>query len=72
MVHERICNAVEKSGFKQKVIAERIGVSEQTFCAMLSGKRKIYVDEFFSLCLVLGVAPNELYGFSTSEESKAV
>ncbi len=72
MVHERICAAVDKSGLKQKFIAEKIGVSEQTFCAMLAGRRKIYVDEFFSLCLVLGVTPNDLYGFSMAQEAKVV
>lgn len=37
MVYERINAAVIKSGIKQKVIAERIGVSEQALSAMLSG-----------------------------------
>lgn len=72
MVHERVSAAVEKSGLKQKVIAERIGVSEQTFSAMLSGRRKIYADEFFNLCIVLGVMPNDLYGFNAAQEAKAV
>ena len=66
MVHDRVCAAVERSGMKQKAIAERIGVSEQTFSAMLAGRRKINVDEFFGICLVLGVAPDDLYGFSQS------
>ena len=69
---ERICAAVERSGIKKKVIADRIGVSEQTFSAMLAGRRKISADEFFNLCLALGVSPNELYGFSKREEARAV
>jgi len=72
MVHERVSAAVEESGLKQKAIAERIGVSEQTFSAMLAGRRKIYVDEFFNLCQVLNKAPDDLYGFSKVQEAKAV
>ena len=69
MVHERVCAAVKESGFKQKFIADKIGVSEQTFVAILNGTRKISVDEFFGLCGILGKSPNELYGF-TPEPSK--
>ncbi|MDD3881928.1 MAG: helix-turn-helix transcriptional regulator [Eubacteriales bacterium] len=69
MVYERVSAAIEKSGIKQKVIAERIGVSEQALCSMLAGRRKISADEFFNICLVLNTEPNEMYGFN---EKKAV
>lgn len=72
MVYERINAAVAKSGIKQKVIAERIGVSEQALSAMLSGRRKISVDEFFGLCLVLNETPDNLYGFDSARKVKAV
>jgi transcriptional regulator with XRE-family HTH domain len=72
MVYERINAAVSKSGIKQKVIAERIGVSEQALSAMLSGRRKISVDEFFGLCIVLNVTPDDLYGFDSVRKTKAV
>lgn len=71
-MHERVCAAVERSGIKKKVIADRIGVSEQTFSAMLAGRRKISADEFFNLCLALNTSPNELYGFNQNEAAKAV
>lgn len=57
MVNERISAAVADSGLKQKYIADRIGVSEPTFSAILAGKRKVDVDEFFSLCQVLKKTP---------------
>ena len=72
LVHERVCAAVKKSGFKQKFIAEHIGVSEQTFVAMLNGTRKISVDEFFGLCGILDMSPNELYGFNPVASKGAV
>lgn len=66
MLHERIAAAVRESGIKQKVIAVRMGVSEQALSAMLAGRRKIGVDEFYALCTILGVAPDALYGYGTA------
>lgn len=69
MVNERICQAVTDSGLKQKFIADRIGVSEPTFSAMLAGKRKVNVDEFFGLCQVLNKTPDELYHYPCQQEA---
>lgn len=69
MVNERINAAVEDSGLKQKYIADRIGVSEPTFSAILSGKRKVDVDEFFSLCQVLQKTPEQLYHYKRPQEA---
>lgn len=69
MVQDRIGQAIVKSGLKQKYIAEQIGVSEQTLSAMLAGRRKIYVDEFFNLCAVLNETPNNLYGFESAPQT---
>ncbi len=69
MVNERVNAAIKKSGIKQKVIAERIGISEQSLTAMLSGRRKISVDEFFKLCTVLNETPNHLYGYTEGERT---
>ena len=69
MVNERVCKAVADSGIKQKFIAERIGVSEPTFSAMLSGKRKIDVDEFFGISLVLNMKPDELYNYGEQKQA---
>ena len=63
MINDRICKAVADSGMKQKYIAERIGVSEPTFSAMLAGKRKIDVDEFFGICEALKMEPDDLYHY---------
>lgn len=71
-VYERVSAAVKESGFKQKAIAHRIGVSEQVFCAMLSGERKISADEFLGLCTALGKTPNDLFGFNTVSHEGAM
>lgn len=69
MVNERICAAVTDSGLKQKYIAVNIGMSEPTFSAVLAGKRKIDVDEFFKLCQVLKMTPSELYHYPCKQEA---
>lgn len=63
MVNERVCKAVVDSGMKQKFIADHIGVSEPTFSAMMAGRRKIDVDEFFGICEVLKMTPDHLYNY---------
>lgn len=67
MVNERVCKAVADSGMKQKYIAERIGVSEPVFSAILAGKRKIDVDEFFGICKALRMTPDELYTYPSKQ-----
>ena len=69
MVNEHISAAVADSGLKQKYIAERIGMSEPTLSAVLAGKRKVDVDEFFGLCQVLKKTPEELYHYKPSREA---
>ena len=46
---------IDKSGLKQKVIAEKSGVSEVRLCLILQGKRKCEVGEYASICDALGV-----------------
>lgn len=46
---------VEASGLKQKVIAERAGISESTLSLILQGKRRCEIGEYATICWVLGV-----------------
>ena len=71
MITERIIEAVAKSGMKRTVIAAQIGVSDQTFCAMMQGKRKITAEEFMKICNVLNMTPNELCGYSSNVTAAA-
>lgn len=54
MVNERISAAVADSGLKKKYIADCIGISESAFSSLLTGKRKVSVDEFFCLFISHG------------------
>ena len=69
MVNERISAAVTDSGLKQKYIADNIGMSEQAFSALLSGRRNVNVEEFFALCKILRKTPDELYNYSSEKVS---
>lgn len=64
MILEQINKAVAESGIKQKVLAERIGVSEQTLSAMLTGRRKISAEDFYNICVALRESPNKLMGYA--------
>lgn len=68
MVNDRVCRAIADSGMKQKFIAEKIGMSEPTFSALLAGKRKIDVDEFFKICVVLKMRPEVLYNYDGTQQ----
>ncbi len=46
---------IDKSGLKQKAIAEKSGVPEVQLCLILQGKRKCEVGEYASICNALGV-----------------
>lgn len=48
-------NFIDKSGLKQKTIAEKSGVPEVQLCLILQGKRKCEVGEYASICDALGV-----------------
>ena len=46
---------IERSGFKQKAVAEKSGLNEFKLCMSLQGKRKLEAREYASICSALGV-----------------
>lgn len=52
----RIREYIEKAGLKKCVIAEKAGIPETTFSAILNEKRKITVEEYFAICDALQVS----------------
>lgn len=60
---ERLADAIEASGLKQKFIAEKAGISEQALSAMLNGRQKIDADTFFAIAVVLRMSPDEMYSY---------
>ena len=63
MAAEKLREAIEERGVKQKFIAEKVGISESTLSSMLNGNQKIDIDTFFAIATVLHMTPDEIYSF---------
>ena len=63
MVNRRINAAVEASGLDKNDIARQIGMSETALNSLLAGDRAVQADEFYGLCKVLDLSPDELYHY---------
>ncbi len=46
---------IVKIGMKQKVIAQKSGMSEGQICRTLQGERKLMAEEYINICYVLQV-----------------
>ena len=46
---------IERSGLKQKAVAEKSGLDEYKLCMSLQGKRKLEAGEYANVCSALGV-----------------
>ncbi len=56
-VYEKVRSYLNENGFKQIVIAQKAGIPNTTFNAMLNGKRTLYADDLRAICLALNVSP---------------
>lgn len=56
-VYEKVRAYIEQHGLKQKVVAERAGISNTTFNAIMNGKRTMYAEDLKAVCLALNVSP---------------
>ena len=61
---------IDKSGLKQKAIAEKSGVPEVRLCLILQGKRKCEVGEYANICDALGVKVDRFIRKSSSMPDK--
>ena len=46
---------IDEKGYKQKVIAQKAGITEHQLSLILQGKRKCDIDEYVRLCVTLEV-----------------
>ena len=60
---EKLQDAINESGLKQKFIAEKAGISEQALSAMLNGCQKVDIETFFAIAVVLRLSPDQIYAF---------
>lgn len=54
----KIKNYMDSKGIKYSHIAEKTGIKMNVFSAMLNNKRKITVEEYFTICDALQVDGN--------------
>lgn len=60
-VADNISKIIEKRGLKQKVIAEKAGFTQQSFCDVLYGRRILKISETKKIANVLNVSVDDLF-----------
>lgn len=56
-VYEKVREYLEQNGLKQKAVAEKAGIPNTTFNAIMNGKRTMYADDLRAVCFALNVKP---------------
>ncbi|MCD8046212.1 MAG: helix-turn-helix transcriptional regulator [Clostridiales bacterium] len=60
---------IESAGYKQKAIAEKIGMGEANLCQALLGKRKLEAGEYAGICNAIGVPMSKFIHPQMPEET---
>lgn len=55
MLGGKIKEYINRNGMKYGAVAERAEIAQNTFSAMINGKRKITAEEYFMICKALNV-----------------
>lgn len=56
---DKLKKYLDDNGIKQKYVAKKAGMTEETFSKILSGKRKCDVNEFLAICNALNKKPDD-------------
>ncbi len=67
LVYQKVRAYIEECGLKQKAVAEKSGIPNVTFNAIMNGKRRLYADDLAAICIALNVNP-ELF-INTNNEN---
>lgn len=51
-------NKITSLGLKQKIIAEKIDVTEDRLSRILAGRSNMFAEEMIKLCVILDIDPN--------------
>lgn len=65
-VYEKVRAYIDEQGLKQKVIAEKAGIPNGTFNAIMNGKRTLYADDLKAICIALKVSPEMFIEIKTA------
>lgn len=55
MIRKKIKEYLKENGIKQSFVARELSLSDSALSEMLGGKRKMTVEEYFSICKALNV-----------------
>lgn len=58
--------AIRRSGYKDKFVAEKMGIEPRKLSDILNGRKIIDEKIILSFCNALNVEPNELFGYDRS------
>lgn len=58
---QNLRDAIQESGIKQRIIAERAGKTEKQLSNILCMRKKLEITDVLPLCAVLHIDPNRLY-----------
>jgi hypothetical protein len=71
-VTKAVSQFVKDKGFQIKIIAQRTGVSQNVLYNSFSGKRKLRVDEYLTLCDFFGKDPKDFIVSSSNPTTVTV
>lgn len=54
MLAENISAYLKKNGIRQSHVAARVGIHQQTFSNIMTGKRQLTAEEYVQICSALG------------------
>ena len=60
-MYKKIKAYLEEKGIKQKIVAQKMSISENTMCAILAGTRRLTAEEYLNLCEILNVTPGTFW-----------
>lgn len=65
-VYERVRIYLDDNGLKQAAVAQKAGIPDTAFNAMLSGEKTLYADDLRAICLALDVSPEKFIEIKTA------
>lgn len=57
-VRDCIAIAIEKSGMKKKVVAQKAGITDQQMSDIIAKRRRLDANEFVNICNAIHMNPN--------------
>ncbi len=70
VVQKRLVNYIKKNGTRYSHISENAHIAQGKVSLIMSMGRKVTLDEFETICNVLGVSPMEFLVSEVSDDSK--